>query len=67
VYINENSTVIKKKNLTPFYVKLLMSLYLFLIYKIVKFKAIEKDKILSIFNIVVKYIFYYFIPEQHSC
>jgi hypothetical protein len=44
-----------------------MSLYLFLIYKIVKFKAIEKDKILSIFSIIVQYIFYYFIPEQHSC
>ena len=39
-----------------------MSLYLFLIYKIVKFKAIEKDKILSIFSIIVQYIFYYFIP-----
>ena len=54
--------LLKKKNLTPFYVKLLMSLYLFLIYKIVKFKAIEKDKILSIFSIIVQYIFYYFIP-----
>lgn len=59
--------LLKKKNLTSFYVKLLMSLYLFLIYKIVKFKAIEKDKILSIFSIIVQYIFYYFIPEQHSC